>query len=247
MLRSVKELHGYVVHATDGDIGRVHEFLFDDQTWDIRYLVCDIGVWLPGRHVLLSPAALERPHYETQMFPVTLTKERVKDSPDIDTDKPVSRQQETALHHYYGWPVYWGAIEPAGGPAAIPVPPAAVASAEMLAGPMGDPHLQSTQDVLDYYIQARDGDLGHVADFIVDDETWTIRYMVIDTRNWWPGKKVLVAPPWITEIDWGEARVHVDMTQTEIKSSPEFDPAAPVNREYEERLFDYYGRPKYWL
>jgi hypothetical protein len=81
----------------------------------------------------------------------------------------------------------------------------------------------------------------------VDDETWTIRYMVIDTRNWWPGKKVLVAPPWITEIDWGEARVHVDMTQTEIKSSPEFDPAAPVNREYEERLFDYYGRPKYWL
>jgi hypothetical protein len=111
----------------------------------------------------------------------------------------------------------------------------------------GDPHLQSTREVIDYYIEARDGDIGHVEDFIIDDEAWAIRYLVVNTRNWWPGKKVLVAPQWISEIRWGDAQVHVDMTREHIKDSPEFDPAAPVNRAYEERLFDYYGRPKYWL
>lgn len=243
MLRSAKELHSYVVHATDGDIGRMEAFLFDELTWDIRYLVCDIGIWLPGRRVLIAPAALGVPHYETRMFPVQLTREQVENSPDIDTDMPVSRQQEVALHRYYGWPVYWGAMAPVG---TAPLPPPVIEMAQDAEASQGDAHLHSTHEVIDYYIEARNGDIGHVDDFIVDDEGWSIRYMAVDTRNWWPGKKVLVAPQWITEIRWGDSRVHVDMTREQIKDSPEFDPAAPVNREYEERLFDYYGRPKYW-
>jgi hypothetical protein len=107
--------------------------------------------------------------------------------------------------------------------------------------------LQSTQEVIGYYIQASDGDIGHVEDFIADDAAWTMRYIVIDTRNWWPGKKVLVAPQWVTAVNWGESQVQVDLRCEDIKNSPEFDPAAPVNREYEERLYDFYGRPKYWL
>jgi hypothetical protein len=244
MLRSVKELHSYVVQATDGDIGRLHALLFDDLSWDVRYLVCDIGVWLPGRRVLISPAAFGQAHYETRLFHVGLTKEQVKNSPDIDTDKPVSRQHEIALHEYYGWPVYWGAVAPDG---VMPPPPPAMEMVEVVEGQKGDPHLHSTREVIDYYIHARDGDIGHVEDFILDDAAWAIRYMVVDTRNWWPGKQVLIAPQWVTDISWGEAQVYVDMTRDQIKNSPEFDPAAPVNRAYEERLFDYYGRPKYWL
>ena len=244
MLRSVKELHNYVVHATDGDIGSVYALLFDDLTWNTRYLVCDVGVWLPGRRVLLAPAALAQPRYDTQMVPVTLTKEQVENSPGIDSDMPVERQYEIVLHRYYNWPAYWGALEPVG---ALTPPLPAVAMAEMEEEPKADPHLRSTREVIGYYIEARDGDIGHVEDFILDDATWAIRYMVVDTRNWWPGKQVLVAPQWVTEIRWGDTQVQVDMTREQIKNSPEFDPAAPVNRVYEEQLFDYYGRPKYWL
>src|SRR5262245_10939272 len=213
MLRSVKELHSYVINAIDGDIGRAQAFLFDDQTWDIRYLVCDIGVWLPGRRVLLSPTALGPPDYEARMIPVRLTKEQVQNSPDVDTDMPVSRQQEIALHRYYDWPVYWGAVALAG---TTPPPAAAVEIAQAVEEQQGDPHLQSTREVIDYYIEAGDGDIGHVEDFIIDDESWAIRYLVVNTRNWWPGKKVLVAPQWISEIRWGDAQVHVDMTREQI-------------------------------
>lgn len=111
---------------------------------------------------------------------------------------------------------------------------------------LGDPHLQSSRDVIGYYIQARDGQIGHVEDFIVDTEAWAIRYMVVDTVNWWPGKKVLVAVTWIEAVDWAESLVHVDLSRDQVKGSPEFDATAPVNRAYESRLYDYYGRPTYW-
>jgi hypothetical protein len=241
MLRSVKALYGYTIAATDGDIGGVYAFYFDDQAWTIRYLIVDTGTWLPGREVLISPAAVGQPQWEMRRLPVNLTQAQVENSPDIDTDQPVSRQYETALHDYYAWPVYWTAIPV--DPGGLAIPPEL---AENLATRPGDPHLRSTQEVIGYYIQASDGDLGHVEDFIIDDEDWTIRYMVIDTRNWLPGKKVVVSPEWITEVAWGESKVHVDLTREAIKNSPEYDPVESVNRLYEERLYDFYGRPKYW-
>jgi hypothetical protein len=243
MLRSAKSLHGYTIQAIDGDIGKVSEFLFDDQFWTVRYLVVNTGSWLMERRVLITPAALGQPSWEPQRFPVMLTREQVEKSPDIDTDRPVSRQQEVALHAHYGWLPYWDMAVPLGS-APIPVPQPAMEVDEI--GEQGDPHLRSTQAVMGYYIQARDGDIGHVEDFIVDAETWTIRYMVVDTRNWLPGKQVLVSPWWITEVSWDTSRVRVHMERQAIKNSPPFDPATPVNRDYEEQLYDYYGRPKYW-
>jgi hypothetical protein len=243
MLHSIKELHGHSLEAVDGSIGHVYAFYFDDITWTIRYVVVDTGTWLPGRRVLISPAAIGQIAPETRQLPVHLSQEQIEQSPDMDTDQPVSRQHETALHEYYEWPVYWGALVPAGaGEAALPPP--AIADAE--ASEQADPTLRSTLEVIDYYIHARDGDLGHVADFLVDDASWSIRYLVIDTRNWWPGKKVLVAPEWITEVSWGEAKVYVDLTQEEIKNSPTFDPSVPLQRDYEAQLFDHYDRPTYW-
>jgi hypothetical protein len=236
----VKDLRGYTIRAADGDIGKVHEFYFDDRGWIIRYLVVDTGTWLPGRRVLLSPSAMGQPDWETHVLPVGLTKGQVEHSPPIDADKPVSRQMERELHAYYGWRPYWGSATVM----AIQTEEEANQEAEQ---EQNDPHLRSTREVIGYHIRARDGEIGHVEDLIANDEGWGIRYLVVDTHNWLPGRKVLVDPFWAEQVSWAERRVHVDMTREMVKNSPEFDPSAPVNREYEVRLYDFYGRPKYWM
>lgn len=245
MLRSLEGLHDFSIGGTDGSIGKVREFLFDDQAWTIRYLVAETGTWLSGREVLISVAALEPPNWKGHVFPVLLTREQIKESPDIDTDKPVSRQREAELYSYYGWTPYWGMEydAPLGG---MPLPPA-LSPEEIKEAAKGDPHLRSTHEVEGYHIHATDGQIGHVADFIVGDDDWTIRYLVVDTKNWLPGRRVLVAPTWVQQISWDEQQVLVDAARETVKNCPEYDPSVPVNREYEIQLYDHYGRPKYWI
>jgi hypothetical protein len=240
MLRSLKELQGYTIRAVDGDIGRVHGFYFDDLKWIIRYLVVDTGTWLPGRLVLLSPTALGRADGKSFVLPISLSKSQVENSPPIEADQPVSRQKESELHRYYGWHPYWS------GTAVGLAVHAKQLEEENIEEGWGDPHLRSSREVIGYHIQARDGEIGHVEDFIADDDAWMVRYMVIDTHNWLPGKKVLIVPAWAKEIDWVEKKVHIDLKRDTIKAGPEFDPSEPVNREYEIRFYDYYGRPIYW-
>jgi uncharacterized protein YrrD len=239
MLRSVKELHGYTIQAVDGEIGKVDEFFFDDLTWTVRYLVADTGGWLFNQLVLLSTVSLGRPEWEERVFPVRLTKEQVENSPPVIVDRPVSQQMEEKLVGYYGWPTYW-----TGATASV----ASNAISKMGKGTLerGDLHLRSTRKVTGYHIHATDGEFGHVEDFIVEDSSWILRYLVVNTRNLLHGKSVLVAPTWVDRVSWAEREVYVDLAQDTIKNSPEFDPAAPVNRAYELRLYDYYGRPKYW-
>ncbi len=248
MLRSVRSLQGYAISAADGDIGKVHDFYFDDESWSVLYLVVDTGSWLPGRKVLVFSTNIEQPDWSEHILPVTLTKQQIETSPDIDLDKPVSRQHEIKLFNHYGWEPYWTAmaapgadIQPMVQPPADPHPQASAFESEE-----ADPHLRSTREVTGYHISASDGDIGHVEDFIIDDEEWIIRYMVIDTRNWLPGKKVLISPKWIENVRWVDGAVDVNFTQESIKNCPQYDPSEPVNREYEARLYDYYGRPKYW-
>jgi hypothetical protein len=252
MLRSLKELRGYTIHATDGNIGKAHDLYFDDEHWVLRYLVVDTGGWLSGRRVLISPVALGQPDWQAHWFPVLLTKTQVEHSPDIDTDRPVSRQQEHALHSYYRWPIYWAhsPLVSAGTP--LVMPPETLhpeKSEEEASGEedQGDVHLRSIREVIGYNIHARDGEIGHVEDFIADDDTWVIRYLVVDTRKVLPGKKVLVSPQWIERVSWRASEVYMDLAQESIRNHPEYDPSEPVNRAYEERLYDYYGRPKYWV
>lgn len=249
MLRSTKELRGYTIRALDGEIGKVHELYFDDLAWLVRYLVVDTGTWLSGRKVLLSPGVVGQPDWETQTLPVELTKKQVESSPEIGTNEPVSRQMEMDLHTYYGWTPYWrGGLPELGlGAAAAAQMIAEAAQGEAEKQRQEDPHLRSTREVIGYHIQARDGEIGHIDDFVVDVGTWYVRYLVIDTRNWLPGKKVLVAPAWVEEVNWASRSVSMDLKRETIKNSPEFDPSMPVNREYEVRLYDYYGRPKYWV
>ncbi|MGE5683362.1 MAG: PRC-barrel domain-containing protein [Bacillota bacterium] len=254
MLRSIKDLQGSKVHATDGEIGKVHEFLFDDISWKIRYMVVDTGNWLQSRLVLISPHSLGKPDWDAKLFPVNLTKDKIKNSPTIDTHQPVSRQHEQNLSDYYGWPYYWAGAG-AGFPGAVPpvtydlseTGDSLYAVADKGNENQGDPHLRSTKETIDYKIQAEDDRIGNVEDFIVDDDIWSIRFLVVDTGNWLlPGKKVLIALPWIRDIDWTESSVYVDLTTAEVKQSPEYDPDKIVNRQFETELHNHYKRPIYW-
>lgn len=260
MLRRLGDLHGFTIGATDGDIGRVVDFYFDDESWTIRHVVVDTGSWLEGRRVLLSPMSLRGVDWDGSRIAANLTKGHVENSPSFGTDRPISRQQEMDLHGYYRVPYYWSGpyrwgawgspsayAEAFSTAFAAPGTPAAAAR-EGGAGERaeGDPRLRSSGTVTGYYIQARDGDIGHVEDFLVDDQDWAIRYMVVDTRNWLPGKKVLVSPDWIERISWGDSAVYVSVLREQIEHSPEYDPARPIERTYETRLYDYYGRPRYW-
>jgi len=246
-MRSVKEIINYVIFAKDGEIGRCKDFLFDDQLWAVRYMVADTGKWLPGRKVLISPISLGNPEWHFHRFPVNLKKEQVKNSPPLDEDAPVSRQYEMKYFNHYYWPYYWTGGETWG---AMPNPPPASSRQAKIVEETDEDleksHLRSAKEVMGYHIRAKDGEIGHVEDYIVDDKTWILRYMVVDTRNWLPGRKVLVAPSWIESVSWKESSVEVNLTTAAVKESPEYDPAEPVNREYETRLYDYYGRPVYW-
>jgi hypothetical protein len=272
MLHSVRDLPSYTIGATDGDIGSVADVYFDDQTWTVRYIVVDTGNWLPGRRVLISPLSVEESSWSLRRLGVGLTKGEVKDSPEIDTAQPVSRQHELALATYYGLAPYWDGPYRWG---AVPYPFAPLTPApleptvdpetrEILrqegfdrVGPEhfeqrqhfqvgADPHLRSAREVTGYHIQAADGEIGHVADFLVDDRTWAVRYLVADTRNWWPGKHVLVSPEWVSDVNWSESKVHVNLTRDEIRGAPEYDPSRPFEREQEARLHQHYRRSAYW-
>ena len=255
MLRSMKALDGCTIGATDGDVGTVTDGYFDDLSFTVRYLVVDTGGWLSGRKVLLSPIAVRAVDWEFRRVTAALTRAQVEQSPNIDTDKPVSRQHETAYHGYYGYPPYWVGDYLWG---AYPYPyfgsGPGLSAAELArerrwsweAKEREDPHLRSVRAVTGYHIQATDGDIGHVEDFLVDDQSWAIRYMLVDTTNWWAGKKVLVAPAWIGRVDWAESQVHVTVTRAQIQTSPEYDPTRAVERAYETQLHDHYGQPRYW-
>jgi hypothetical protein len=250
MLRSVKTMEGYQVRAVDDSVGMVRDFYFDDGTWAIRYLVVDTGQFFSGRRVLVSPAAFLDANWASKQFNLSVTRERVKNAPGIDLHKPVSRQNEEEYSRYYGWPAYWGTTQAgilggAAPPGLVATPPGPNAPPPLVNN-AADSHLRSVREVVDYRIQGTDGDMGHVDDFVVDDDTWTIRYVVVDTRNWWLDKKVLVVPFWADRISWDEKKMHLALTRQMIKNSPPWDPKEPVNREYEARLYDYYGRPAYW-
>jgi PRC-barrel domain len=251
MLIGVKTLLGFTLAATDGAIGKVEACYFDDAHWTVRYLVVDTGGWLSGRKVLISPMSVRGIDLEGERVMVNLTRAQVQASPDIDTHRPVSRQHEISLLQHYGYPTYWYGPY-AWGPVLLPTPPPAtdVVMEEVAARAeqdnLEDAHLQSTTDVRGYAIEARDGALGHVADFLIDDRSWSIRWLVVDTRNWLPGKHVLVTPEWVEDVAWTERAVRVGLSRAQIENAPEYDATRPVDRDYEQRLFAHYGRPTYW-
>jgi stress response protein YsnF len=245
MLHSAKTLTGYKLDSLEGEIGRVEEFYFDDKHWVVRYLVADSGNWLTGRHVLLSPYALGAVSNEKHRVTVDLTKKQIEGSPGLDRDKPVSRQFEESYYGYYGYPMYWGGPYMWG-----PYPYITRDRDEWKnrtkAEKGWDPNLRSTSAVAGYHVEAKDGAIGHVEDFVIDDATWAIRYLIVDTRNWWPGKRVLIAPQWIERVSWSESSVFIHLSREAIKQSPEFTDESALTRDYEDALHRHYNRRGYW-
>jgi sporulation protein YlmC with PRC-barrel domain len=253
MYRSLKDLRGHQLAAIDGEIGTVKDIYFDDAEWGVRYLVVDTGKWLPGRRVLISPASLGRPDDAADAIPVALRREQIERCPDVGTDLPVSRQREAELVGHYDWPTYWTAGA-ALGAAMTKTPPSHVRdlsdrlaqTAREQSGAEDDPHLRSVNEVLGYRIQAHDGEIGHVEDLLFDEEAWTVGYIIVDTRNWLPGRKVLVAPRWFNKLSWDESKFFVGLYREAVEKSPAYDPASPLEREQVERLQAHYDSPEFW-
>ena len=242
------------IEATDGHIGTVSDFLFDDASWKLRWMVVDAGSWLTGRKVLLHPSAIGGVN-ELREISIKLTRQQVKDSPDFAQDLPVTRQMEARLYGHYGWDASWNGFGYFGGyPSAIGLP---FVSPPVFGGSMiredgldllpddADPHLRSLAAMSGYRLEAADGPIGHLEDVLIDDATWDIRYLIVDTRNWWPGKHVLVSPFAVQEISWAEHNLRVTISREQVTASPAWSPMQPVDQDYEKDLHRHYGWPGY--
>lgn len=228
MLTNNKDLKGLAVRAIDGELGTVDDLYFDDELWTVRYLTVETGSWLNERKVLISPLSILDINWVTRRIDLSLTRKQVEDSPNIDTHQPVSRQHEADYQRYYGYPYYWD----------IPAVDALQS---------GDSHLRSTDAVTGYHLTAKDGDIGHVDRFIVDNKSWAIRYLEVATRNWWPGKKVLLSPAWVERVSWMDSKVFAAVTREAISTCPQQVDMTPITREYESKIYFHYGRPPYWI
>lgn len=233
MLYNMKNIMDSSIHAIDGEIGKADDFYFDDRSWGIRYMIVDTGTWLTERKVLLSPVVINRTDNENNVIYTKLTKNQILNSPDIDTNRPVSEQHENSdiIFPLYGMvPVGYPVFESKNRPK------------EMAPD---DPHLRSADEVIGYNISALDGEIGHVEDMIIETNDWAIHFWVVKTKNWLPGKKVLISPHWVNAISWEDKKVYFDMTVESIKNSPEFDSTQPLHIEYEGELNNYYGKARF--
>ncbi len=247
-LRRTKDLWEYTIGATDADIGSVHDFYFDDEKWTIRYIVVETGVILSGRKVLISPIALRERALSPLHLWVNLTSSQIQSSPGIDLHKPISRQHEIEHHDHYGWPYYWPG-EGVWGSESHPSALAKTSSARKKARDKKTPEdvrLRSVREVAGYHVMAIGGEIGHVEDFLFDDKTWEIRYVVIDTRNLWAGKRVLIRPQWIKRVSWKKKMIYLNLPRERVEKSPEWNPSQPISRKYELELHKHYEFAPYW-
>ncbi len=249
VLRNARAFLGCEVAARDGHIGEVKDLLFDDQAWRVRYFVIETGTWLKKRRVLISPEAVRSPEWNTHSLPVDLTQNQIKESPAVEDNLPISRQHEELLRLHYGWPFYWSPaftnllLPP--GISSVQTSLPKVETRSMVPPLSSDPHLRSINAASRYRMHATDGMIGHAEDFLIDDRTWDIRYLVVDTKQWLPGKKVVVSPWWITEVNWLESEITIDLAMETIRHSPDYDSEAPLTVDYSGRLHDYYGRARH--
>lgn len=254
MLHRMDKLIGLSVIASDGEVGTVGDLYFDDHRWAVRYLTVETGSWLDSRKVLISPLAIDSVDYGKSTIGVRLSRQQVRGSPDIDTRKPVSRQHEISYFNYYGYPDYlsgpllWGLtpypVIPANG--SLPLTSEGLAEVASAYDNQDASHLRSAGDIRNWRLQASDEAFGHLEDFILDSGSWALRYMVVETSNFWIGKHVVIPVQWITKLDQDESQVFVDVLSTQIRNAPEYDANIELSRDYETQLFGHYRRQGYW-
>jgi hypothetical protein len=217
MLQDIEEIYGDKLAALDGDIGHVKEFYFDDKTWTIRYLVADMGSWLTGRHVLLSPDTFGRLDKQEKTLHVKLHKKQIENSSSLESHRSISRQYEMEYYCYPAEaPVNWPAVN------RVLIPSLkSDAEAHLQHHRRAEKHLQSTRAVTGYSIQATDGTIGHVSGLLTDDQTWTIREVVVETGHWYPNKQILISINKIERISYEESKIFVNLTKADIQRTAE--------------------------
>ena len=233
MLHPVSRFRGFAVEAIDGEIGRVEDVYFEDRHWTVREVVVDTTGGLGRPHVLVPSTVFRAIDWSARRVVAGLSGDAIRRSPDVGVGQPISRRDEHAILQHYGLPTDGVDRPPARG-AAAPVQPAAP----------DELFLRSAHRTTGHTIQARDGDIGHVDDYLLDEEARRLRYVVVATRNWWPGKKVLLSLEWIEELCWPETTMQVDVTREAIRRAPEYDPARPMDPETERRLHEAHGRQR---
>ena len=229
MLRRATDIRKLRIRAVDGDMGKVHDLYFDDRRWTVRYFMVVTGGWFRRRDVLISPASIGRIAHADTAIETVLTRDQVENAPRAEEDMPVSRQYEAAHAEYFGHRYYWTGPH-LWGPDALPGAPGEQNAPDSGArlphgvesGEWGDAHLRSMVEVTGYALAAKDGSIGHVDDFVIDDESWEIRYMLVGTRNWLPGRHVLMAPSAVESVDWAARTVHSRLDREEIRERPEY-------------------------
>lgn len=246
MLRSVDEIIGYRLNATDGVFGKCKDLLFDDRWWTIRHMVSSTGPWLMGRLVLVSPMMIQTPDWGSRSIYLNVSKETIENCPAPMDDETVSREHERKIALYYGYPDYWadeGLWGPVPNPAVVQLFEAAENVQEDKESPETN-HLRSFNEVKGYRIETRDGPCGSVQDFILEDDSWTLRHLIVDTGNLVNrGKKIILPMECADRVSWSDRTVGVSLGKNDIHNGPEFNPDIPVNAEFEKRLYDFYGRP----
>ncbi len=246
MLESFRDLRRFEVDGSDGRVGRLTDLLFDDRAWRVRYLVVDTGGLLTPHPVLLGPELLERVAGEQRTVIVGVATDRVAASPPVESHPPVSRQGEEAIRAYFGLPPLhappapdvdvWGRPVPSGTPDPVEAERRAVEQESV------DPHLRSARTWLGYGVEGRGDHLGEVDDLLIEPgETWRVRYFVVDTGRWLPGKRRLVATDWVGAISHDARHVRVDLDRERMREAPDFATAADIDRGAEHWLFRHYG------
>ena len=261
MLKNISDLKNYAISASDGEIGHLKDFYFDDKSWVVRYLVVETGSWLFSRKVLISPIAINHINWDDKLLSIHQSKEQIKNSPDIDTDKPVSRQHEIIYNGYYNYPLYWGGGGLWGvedyptsllpnqvtGNANFPRNVGALTADEIKDTEKFDPHLRSFDEISRYKIQTPEGEIGHVKGFLVNEANWLVRYLVVDTNNWWPSHGVLVEIGRLAEVRWADKTIVVNLSRESIKDAPSYDSSRELTYEDELALQRHYDQLGYGL
>ncbi|MFT3781469.1 MAG: PRC-barrel domain-containing protein [Nibricoccus sp.] len=242
MLKTLESIRNCTLSAKDGEIGKVRNVFFDDEHWTVRYLVVNTTGWLFGRDVLIMPRSVGSMDHIQHTIHVDLTRQQIKDSPAVDTARPLTLNQELQYHQYFGWPIYWsglGAEIPASPIPAIPEPQ--FPRQEDVGNSERESNLRSALDLEGYGIEALDGELGHVKELLISPDSWRIPYLVLATRNWWPGKTVVVPTHVFHNVDWVGRCLSVALTRDEIREAPAYDPERLQNVAFIDELRDYFA------
>ena len=247
MIRTVMELIDNTFRAADGDVGDVHDLYFDDASWTIRYFVVDVHRWLPGLSLLLPPRSITRHDRTARVMHTDLSKEEMEETPTAFEDNAVGRQRTDGLFDHEGWKPYWlGTTSALEATASIAPLRSHVTDAEA-GGRDDDPHngpnLRSVKKVRGYRVECSDAKVGEVVDFAYDDETWHVRYVVVETQRFSPHRRVLIAPSWTQRIDWTDRAITLDLTCDEVERAPSLEPGEEVDTAYEETLRAHFGMP----